>query len=123
MSSGIGRQRPVTRTYQTFHSLHKGQGKDRERAIYQFRNSRWFRTGWKLEELLAPGKLIFSSRNWVALGTRTDLWDLVRMKTGIRGQVRWEEASVAQKMSWASKRGTNRSEDRACSLMGFGVKM
>ena len=97
---------------------------DDDKASYQFRNSRWFRRGWTLQELLAPRKLVFFNRTWVELGTRTDLWPFVSMTTGIRGEVGWEVASVAQKMSWASKRETTRSEDRAYSLMGlFGVNM
>jgi hypothetical protein len=93
-------------------------------ASYQFRNSRWFRRGWTLQELLAPRKLIFFSRSWMELGSRKDLWSFVSATTGIKDEVGWEVASVAQKMSWASKRETTRSEDRAYSLMGlFGVNM
>ena len=44
--------------------------------------------------------------------------------TGIQDLENFEEASVAQKMSWASKRETTRIEDRAYSLMGlFGINM
>ena len=93
-------------------------------ASYQFRNSRWFRRGWTLQELLAPRKLIFFSRSWMSLGTRTNLWTHVSAATGIKHEIGWEVASVAQKMSWASKRETTRSEDSAYSLMGlFGVNM
>ena len=93
-------------------------------ASYQFRNSRWFRRGWTLQELLAPRKLIFFSRAWLSLGDRSELWTHVSEATGIKNEKGWEVASVAQKMSWASKRETTRNEDRAYSLMGlFGVNM
>lgn len=52
------------------------------------------------------------------------MWHLVSKATGIKDETSWEMASVAQKMSWASKRETTRIEDRAYSLMGlFGVNM
>jgi hypothetical protein len=58
------------------------------------------------------------------LGTRDYMWHLVSKATGIKDETSWEMASVAQKMSWASKRETTRIEDRAYSLMGlFGVNM
>jgi hypothetical protein len=58
------------------------------------------------------------------MGTRDDMWHLVSKATGIKDKTSWEIASVAQKMSWASKRETTRIEDRAYSLMGlFGVNI
>ncbi|KAH6675738.1 heterokaryon incompatibility protein-domain-containing protein, partial [Halenospora varia] len=101
-----------------------GFSEDNARTSYEFRNSKWFRRGWTLQELLAPRKLVFFNRYWVDLGDRRQLWPLVSSSTGIQDEMRWEMASVAQKMSWASKRETTRTEDRAYSLMGlFGVNM
>ncbi|PMD24631.1 HET-domain-containing protein [Hyaloscypha hepaticicola] len=89
-----------------------------------FGTSKWFTRGWTLQELLAPKKLGFFNQVWKQLGTRNDLWHLVSKATGIKDETSWEMASVAQKMSWASKRETTRIEDRAYSLMGlFGVNM
>jgi len=97
---------------------------DSDRASYEFRNSRWFRRGWTLQELLAPRRLVFYNRYWTALGSRKDLWPLVSKTTGIKDELGWETSSVAQKMSWAAKRETTRVEDKAYSLMGlFGVNM
>jgi hypothetical protein len=89
-----------------------------------FGNSKWFSRGWTLQELLAPKKLVFFNQDWKQLGTRGDMWHLVSKVTGIKDETGWEMASVAQKMSWASKRETTRIEDSAYSLMGlFGVNM
>jgi hypothetical protein len=86
--------------------------------------SKWFTRGWTLQELLAPKKLVFFNRHWQELGTREKIWPSVSRITGIKDEVGWEAASVAQKMSWASGRETTRIEDRAYSLMGlFGVNM
>ncbi|KAG9232740.1 heterokaryon incompatibility protein-domain-containing protein, partial [Amylocarpus encephaloides] len=94
------------------------------RVNYEFRNSKWFGRGWTLQELLAPKKLIFFNRYWLRLGDRKALWTMVSQTTGIKDEVGWASASVAQKMSWASKRETTRVEDRAYSLMGlFDVNM
>jgi hypothetical protein len=44
--------------------------------------------------------------------------------TGIRHLFNFEEASIAQKFSWASERETTRIEDTAYCLVGiFGVNM
>jgi hypothetical protein len=89
-----------------------------------FRNSKWFTRGWTLQELLAPRHLRFFSKRWVDLGNRKRLWFLVSEITGIGDGENFKVATIAQKMSWASRRETTRSEDRAYSLMGlFGVNM
>jgi hypothetical protein len=88
-----------------------------------FHSSKWFTRGWTLQELLAPGKLVFSDGQWRRIGERNDMWELVEEITGINVS-HWRSSSVAQKMSWASERETTRVEDRAYSLMGlFGVNM
>lgn len=90
----------------------------------EFHSSKWFGRGWTLQELLAPRCLVFFDRQWGELGTRTELWSKVSQITGIQSETEWETSSVAQKMSWAAKRETTRTEDRAYSLMGlFGVNM
>jgi hypothetical protein len=90
----------------------------------QFRHSKWFTRGWTLQELLAPKKLVFFNQSWDDLGEKKKLWWWIVEATGIKDEASWEMASVAQKMSWASKRETTRVEDRAYSLMGlFGVNM
>ncbi|PIL34418.1 hypothetical protein GSI_03193 [Ganoderma sinense ZZ0214-1] len=94
-----------------------------------FRESRWFKRGWTLQELLAPRNLIFLSQDWRPLGWKKELADLVSAITGIsvnvlaRGQT-LSTFSVAQRLSWAARRETTRVEDRAYSLLGiFDINM
>jgi hypothetical protein len=95
----------------------------------KFFSSRWFRRGWTLQELLAPRELQFFSSTWSFLGTRSELSVMVQNITGIPrpfllGWASLQEASVAQRMSWAAMRVTKRKEDVAYCLLGiFGVMM
>ncbi|KAL4953709.1 hypothetical protein BDW69DRAFT_184217 [Aspergillus filifer] len=90
---------------------------------------RWFTRGWALQELLAPADVLFFSRNWVALGSKTDLCEPISNITGIDivylcGYRDLESASIAQRMSWAANRETTRPEDIAYCLLGiFGVNI
>ncbi|CAH0055075.1 unnamed protein product [Clonostachys solani] len=99
-----------------------------------FFSSSWFQRGWTLQELLAPTELEFYDQNWVLIGTKMDMSAPIEKITGIshRYLLGWEDfrqASVAQRMSWASKRKTSkrktsRREDGAYCLLGiFDVTM
>ncbi|KAF5334002.1 hypothetical protein D9758_017533 [Tetrapyrgos nigripes] len=93
-----------------------------------FKDSRWFKRGWTLQELLAPDYVIFLDKDWVRIGTRWTLRDVVSVITSIPVEVfkgrDINRYSVAQRMSWAASRETTRAEDQAYSLMGmFGVNM
>ena len=85
-----------------------------------FCKSRWFTRGWTLQELLAPSTVIFYDRNWCEIGTRSSLTPQISFVTGISSQdmADPQSASIAAKMSWASKRQTSRVEDMAYSLLG-----
>jgi hypothetical protein len=88
-----------------------------------FRQSKWFTRGWTLQELLALDKIVFFDHDWNMVGTKSSLEDLVAGITGIEFN-HTETASIAQEMSWASRKETTRVEDRAYFLMGlFGVNM
>ncbi|KAF5319848.1 hypothetical protein D9758_018803 [Tetrapyrgos nigripes] len=93
-----------------------------------FKDSRWFKRGWTLQELLAPYYVVFLDKDWVRIGTRWTLRDVVSVITSIPVEVfegrDINRYSVAQRMSWAASRETTRAEDQAYSLMGiFGVSM
>jgi len=89
-----------------------------------FQQSKWFTRGWTLQELLAPEIMVFFDRDWKEIGTKLRMRKLIESVTGITHLINFELASVAQKMSWASKRQTTRVEDKAYCLMGlFGVNM
>ncbi|KAK4183098.1 hypothetical protein QBC35DRAFT_518450 [Podospora australis] len=89
----------------------------------------WFGRGWMRQELIAPSLVVFFNKSWGKVGTKSTLCSLVSEITGIpddilTGERNVEDASVAQRMSWAAWRRTTRAEDRAYCLMGiFGVNM
>lgn len=99
-----------------------------ESSLEAFRQSVWFTRAWTLQELLAPSNLIFFDKRWEAIGTKRDLLAPISAATGI-GDCYLEDldptkASVAMKMSWASRRKTSRTEDVAYCLLGlFDINM
>ncbi|KAH6719878.1 heterokaryon incompatibility protein-domain-containing protein [Leptodontidium sp. MPI-SDFR-AT-0119] len=80
-------------------------------------------------KLIAPSVVKFYNSEWKFLGSKQTLIDLIPAITGIHhkmleGGADPESFSVAQRMSWVSKRTTTRTEDIAYSLLGiFGVNM
>lgn len=89
-----------------------------------FRESRWFRRGWTLQELIAPSTVIFVSSAWRALGTKATFSGLIGEITHIDEEILLQSmplssVSVARRMSWASERVTSRKEDEAYCLMGI----
>ncbi|KAI0445723.1 heterokaryon incompatibility protein-domain-containing protein [Xylaria telfairii] len=98
-------------------------------SLELFRRSRWFRRGWTLQELLAPMKVRFYSRNWTPIGTKKDMAPLLAEITRVDERfLRYTEdirsASVAQRMAAVADRTTTRPEDIAYCLLGlFNVNM
>ena len=92
-------------------------------------NCRWFTRSWTLQELLAPPDLIFFNKHLHQIGTRSTLVEHISSITGIGQSYLLKpqsvhEASVARRMSWASRRQASRPEDIAYSLLGlFNVNM
>lgn len=89
-----------------------------------FENSRWFRRGWTLQELLAPDRPLFYDSGWRFLGNKHDLVTQISAACGIedryikdRGLV--YKASIATRMSWACRRQTARPKDEGYCLMGL----
>lgn len=90
----------------------------------QIVQSRWFRRGWTLQELLAPSVVRFFNQKGEFLGDKKTLQRLVLDATGINfGAILWpstlESYSIATRMSWASHRETKRKEDKAYCLLGI----
>ena len=98
-------------------------------SLDSFQDSVWFERGWTLQELLAPTEMVFYGERWCKLGSKNSLKHELSTATGIslsvlEGEIRLQDISVAERMSWASKRKTERIEDRAYSLLGiFDVSM
>lgn len=95
-----------------------------------FRMARWHTRGWTLQELLAPTLVIFVSQDWdYTFGTEQDIAPLLSEIIGIAqsfltGEDPFHSASVAERMTWASRRITTRLEDEAYCLLGlFYVNM
>ncbi|RMY97404.1 hypothetical protein D0862_08084 [Hortaea werneckii] len=89
-----------------------------------FTQARWWLRGWTLQELLAPEYVEFYSSSWTSLGTKNELCHEIAQITGIdsaylNGSIPVQDASIAKRMSWASKRRTTREEDQAYSLIGL----
>ncbi|GAB1317777.1 hypothetical protein MFIFM68171_07987 [Madurella fahalii] len=98
------------------------------RFMSEFSSSRWFTRGWTLQELLAPSEVILLDNQWLEIGSRTSSAKQISMITGIPQHVLarsdWDACSIAQRLSWSSKRQTTRVEDEAYCLLGlFGVNM
>ncbi|PMD43057.1 HET-domain-containing protein, partial [Hyaloscypha variabilis F] len=95
----------------------------------KLKESEWFSRGWTLQELIAPSRVIFFSSEWEPLTTKVHGGVLIEKITNIpRNFLLYPEsitnASVAKRMSWASRRRTTRVEDNAYCLLGmFGINM
>ncbi|KAI0849257.1 HET-domain-containing protein [Daldinia vernicosa] len=94
----------------------------------QIAESHWFERGWTLQELIASKNVIFYSEDWCQIGTKLQLSTLISSITGIEetylDSANIQNASIAQRMSWAANRKTTREEDIAYCLLGiFDVNM
>lgn len=111
------------------HSLRLRGGTDcidriAKRDDWHLRNSRWFTRGWTLQELLAPSYVVFYGKDWVPLGTRESLLDVIHQVTQIQPEYlsspdAIRQATVATIFSWAARRQTQRPEDHVYSLLGL----
>ncbi|KAH8719198.1 hypothetical protein GQ44DRAFT_742073 [Phaeosphaeriaceae sp. PMI808] len=85
----------------------------------EFSKSKWFTRGWTLQELIAPSMVIFLDQEWQEIVSEiTGIPDTILQGADL------ESPSIAQRMSWASKRETTRVEDLSYCLIGiFGISM
>lgn len=96
---------------------------------WEFYQSKWFTRGWTLQELLAPKEMVFYSRDWSRIASRSSMEIAISVATKIsreylQGDGQYNHASIAQKMSWISRRRTTRIEDMAYCMLGiFGINM
>jgi hypothetical protein len=93
-----------------------------------FRESRWFTRGWTLQELLAPTRVEFFSREGDRLGDKHSRVQEISEITGITTEAveggAMSQFRVEERMAWARKRETTREEDMVYSLFGvFDVHM
>jgi hypothetical protein len=93
-----------------------------------FRQSRWFKRGWTLQELIAPREVVFFACNGDRLGDRSSLESLICEATGMTKDALYGRGlagfSFDEKMSWMAGRRTKEVEDRIYSMLGlFDVSM
>jgi hypothetical protein len=90
---------------------------------------RWFTRGWCLQELIAPEVVEFCDKRWTTIGSKANMADQIARITHIRSEILLDRSlmdsvPVAQRMSWAAGRKTERKEDEAYCLLGiFGITM
>ncbi|KAF2095361.1 HET-domain-containing protein, partial [Rhizodiscina lignyota] len=100
----------------------------------EFAKSRWHTRGWTLQELIAPRRVRFYSKDWEYLANKEeDISHALSYITGVPVPILRNAAQLmspirgpcaANKMSWAANRATSRVEDTAYCLLGlFGVNM
>jgi hypothetical protein len=93
----------------------------------EFRDCKWFKRGWTLQELLAPKSVYFFSQDAKELGNRATLSQEISKRTTIPEKVILKPStrnkfSVATRKKWSQGRRTRLVEDGAYCLMGlFGV--
>ncbi|KAH7109455.1 hypothetical protein B0J11DRAFT_448989, partial [Dendryphion nanum] len=90
--------------------------------------SRLVKSGWTVQELIAPRNVLLFDQNWDFIYRKRDALHVLSAATGVPAQVLatrdLRQCSVARRMSWAVRRKTTRIEDGAYCLMGpFNILM
>ena len=93
-----------------------------------FPNSRWFKRGWTLQELIAPTSVQFFSRTGELLGSKKSraqqIHQITRIDINALEGTHLSEFSVDERLSWATGRATKVEEDAAYCLLGvFDIHM
>ncbi|KAH7382109.1 hypothetical protein BKA64DRAFT_747820 [Cadophora sp. MPI-SDFR-AT-0126] len=88
-----------------------------------FWNSRWFKRGWTLQELIAPKSVEFFSEAGQLLGDKVSLEKAITEITGIPPDALQgrplSEFTVEERFAWANGRETTEEEDIAYCLLGI----
>jgi hypothetical protein len=88
-----------------------------------FRDCRWLRRGWTLQELLAPEVVEFFDKAGRKLGDKASLERHICGITGIPAEALRGRAlssfSIEERFSWQRSRKTKKPEDLAYSLLGI----
>jgi hypothetical protein len=92
-------------------------------AVEAFKDSKWFRRGWTLQELIAPGSVVFYLKEKRRLGDKQELEKAVAVVTKIPIMVlqgvKLSYFSKQERFSWAEHRTTTVPEDAAYCLLGI----
>ena len=101
----------------------------RANVVEKLKACKWFTRGWTLQELIAPKKLRFYDETWHFKGLKDKFAKPIHQITKIppdvlRNPEGLAKLSIAERMTWASKRETTRIEDTAYCLLGiFDINM
>jgi hypothetical protein len=101
----------------------------RANVVEELKACKWFTRGWTLQELIAPKELRFYDETWHFQGTKDKFAESIHQITKIspyilRNPDGLGDLSIADRMTWASKRETTRIEDTAYCLLGiFDINM
>lgn len=103
---------------------------DGEQSLFHLiGQSRWFKRGWTLQELIAPIEVEFFDKNWEFLGSKSSWTSFLQVTTRIPREVLRNAAAIREipvglRMNWAFDRETTREEDMAYCLLGiFDINM
>ncbi|KAI0854285.1 heterokaryon incompatibility protein-domain-containing protein [Daldinia vernicosa] len=101
----------------------------RDQLLARLRTTRWATRGWTLQECIAPERRRFLASDWSEIQDGDDLLDALAESTRIdkdllKDRDLLRNFCIAERMKWASRRQTTRTEDVAYCLMGiFEVHM
>lgn len=89
-----------------------------------FRECRWVKRGWTLQELIAPRHVEFYDMSWSMRASKASHTRFLSEVTRISVPVLEDSSNlsrvlIAKRMSWASRRETTRVEDMAYCLLGL----
>ena len=106
------------------HAEPSSYDQDRSLWLENFRQSKWFKRGWTLQELLAPKTVEFFSSLGTKLGDKASLEQEVHSITGIpsealNGNKSLSAFSVEDRMEWVTGRQTTVAEDKVYCLLGI----
>lgn len=109
-------------------SIHDSTGDSEFKWEKAFSNSRWFKRGWTLQELIAPDSVFFFSKENHFLGDKKGLVSTISIVTKIPGPalggLELSRFSKTERLSWTKGRITTVPEDAAYCLIGiFDVEL
>ncbi|KAF2724735.1 TPR-like protein [Polychaeton citri CBS 116435] len=88
-----------------------------------FCNSRWFKRGWTLQELIAPSTIEFYSSIGQSLGTKSYLEkqinDITHIPIRALRNYPLSEFTIHERLQWQEGRETKKEEDMVYSLLGL----
>lgn len=86
-------------------------------------NSRWFKRGWTLQEMIAPSRLEFYDCEREYLGNREALAKIVQSASGVPIEIlkgaSFDRFPYAERLAWTRNRQTKKAEDASYCLLGI----